>query len=944
VTCTAAHGLYVTGNNEPYGIVIAGVTDASFNGTFPINQVTSTTQLTYNQTAANGSSSSGTVSALWGYSHGVTGSTTYNYKFVSIDQNLGFSAASANLAITTGNATLGVFDYNWMNIPAVLNSREVAVYSDKGLGGALTCIGVTFTNGYSDYGLAPLCPAGLPVNPPVAAGAQLLNTTIVSGGGTTTLTLAATASNTATTQGVYHDESSFLNSCVTDLNTDIGGGNAGSSNECFFPTGFYGINGNLVTDTLTTNVGLLKIAVAGTLNFQVMPWYISHGVVDIEGVGSGGGTASFSHNPTVRLVFNNLQVSAGFVLRKGATNVKIKGFSMSSLGGSGIWMGSTWDAGGTISGVHLEDLLIGLATNGNGAPIWMDGGTLGVWGDHLVLSGQQNGLSVVMMPVSAYNATDSCCIYLDNISSVWHGIRVDYPAGNLTGGKTGSIFIKNWLSEDLVSTDNGFILNDSGPNAPGSGASGINGIVIENVNNADALGGPSADGLIGELGTSAATITSAGVSAINAGGFGSYVKCRLSSTLCNAFPAASGFNLNGDQGGVWGGGLSTGGSWDQGFLSPAPVVNVGVPLASTLQISQYQANPSSPAYVMMMPPLGSLLVTGTGAGSLAAGTYFMRIVGVDSQPVPGLTVPSNEVSSTVGASSSITVSFNIAAAAGNMYNSLRLYYGTSGAGSETCYFVLPSVASPFTFTTTAGATCSVNVQHYPSAYLTWLGNDATLVNGNFGNVAGAGCIYCNFAGSGTNIWQLGVGDPQPPSSVKFSVKGGAVNSATSGYWAIETAAPTGVANSDQLWGDSTAHRWKMNNNNVGADSVVGAATTDTLVNKTLSSAVILNPNLLWSIVNPSFTSGFNSGSLTTSNGPPSFLINIGTGTAGSTGVIGLPTATNGWNCFVTNQTRAAVIQATTVSASSVTFTNFGTTFTATNWTNSDVLQASCFGR
>lgn len=49
---------------------------------------------------------------------------------------------------------------------------------------------------------------------------------------------------------------------------------------------------------------------------------------------------------------------------------------------------------------------------------------------------------------------------------------------------------------------------------------------------------------------------------------------------------------------------------------------------------------------------------------------------------------------------------------------------------------------------------------------------------------------------------------------------------------------TAASGIDLLWADSTAHRWKMNNNNVGADTVLGAATTDTLTNKTIAGAAI----------------------------------------------------------------------------------------------------------
>lgn len=71
---------------------------------------------------------------------------------------------------------------------------------------------------------------------------------------------------------------------------------------------------------------------------------------------------------------------------------------------------------------------------------------------------------------------------------------------------------------------------------------------------------------------------------------------------------------------------------------------------------------------------------------------------------------------------------------------------------------------------------------------------------------------------------------------------------------------------------------------------------------------------------------------------------LATGVATSTGALTLPTAPNGWNCTLTNKTRADVIQQSGDTTTSATFTNFGTTFAATNWTNSDVLYGSCFPR
>lgn len=52
----------------------------------------------------------------------------------------------------------------------------------------------------------------------------------------------------------------------------------------------------------------------------------------------------------------------------------------------------------------------------------------------------------------------------------------------------------------------------------------------------------------------------------------------------------------------------------------------------------------------------------------------------------------------------------------------------------------------------------------------------------------------------------------------------------------EGTAITGVAGADIIYADSTAHRVKMINNNGTADSMVGAATTDTLTNKTFDTA------------------------------------------------------------------------------------------------------------
>lgn len=59
----------------------------------------------------------------------------------------------------------------------------------------------------------------------------------------------------------------------------------------------------------------------------------------------------------------------------------------------------------------------------------------------------------------------------------------------------------------------------------------------------------------------------------------------------------------------------------------------------------------------------------------------------------------------------------------------------------------------------------------------------------------------------------------------------------------ESTAPAGNIGSDILWADSASHRFKMNNNNTGADFVIGANTTDTFTNKSSISENLTTPNI-----------------------------------------------------------------------------------------------------
>ena len=97
---------------------------------------------------------------------------------------------------------------------------------------------------------------------------------------------------------------------------------------------------------------------------------------------------------------------------------------------------------------------------------------------------------------------------------------------------------------------------------------------------------------------------------------------------------------------------------------------------------------------------------------------------------------------------------------------------------------------------------------------------------------------------------------------------------------------------------------------------------------------------------PTYSAGFNTGSVTATNGTKTFIVTVGTGGATSTGTITMPSATDygltEWICFANNKTRADLIQQTGFGSTTVTFTNYALTIgTPVNWTNGDVIAITC---
>lgn len=97
---------------------------------------------------------------------------------------------------------------------------------------------------------------------------------------------------------------------------------------------------------------------------------------------------------------------------------------------------------------------------------------------------------------------------------------------------------------------------------------------------------------------------------------------------------------------------------------------------------------------------------------------------------------------------------------------------------------------------------------------------------------------------------------------------------------------------------------------------------------------------------PTVSSGFGtSPSIQFHNGTAAFSVNVGTGGVATSGVIGLPTSTNGWACHFedtsTNSSTVFITKVTAKTASSVTIGNFNTSGAAAAWVASDILTGTC---
>ena len=166
-----------------------------------------------------------------------------------------------------------------------------------------------------------------------------------------------------------------------------------------------------------------------------------------------------------------------------------------------------------------------------------------------------------------------------------------------------------------------------------------------------------------------------------------------------------------------------------------------------------------------------------------------------------------------------------------------------------------------------------------------------------------------------------------------------INSSTftgSGSFNLPNASYLASSNGDLVIGTFT---------NNAIHFVINSGNTDAGGYDTTGNYVYHN-QLLISPVVPTISSGFGtSPSVTSGNSTAAFRVNVGTGGVATTGVVGLSTATNGWNCYSSDITTPAtnVTVQTASTTTSASFANYArTTGLSAAWTASDVLAISCF--
>jgi hypothetical protein len=751
---------------------------------------------------------------------GAAGSTTVHYKIAAIDANYGTSAASAAITVTTAPSTRTPLNYVGIYWTSITNAVGYLVYTDQNGGGSYVPLGYSFDCasfvagnicGTIDKGVETNSWTGAngfwPTTPPTADTNQALVTTITSGAGTLSLVLAATASNSVTNSFAIPDNSMFIQQALSAAAAD-GSPQITNKGTVYIPEGLWYMS----TIPLPSSIAGVKIVQAGAILLFGLPVGSNlastgaTGNISISGMGgvydAGNWALSCSN------ISGYQTLGALFVVDGAGGTLDLSHMCLTSA-----QTGIVQDTQGEIT---TQDVSLSVA--GSGPMLQVDNNAFFSifdrtnWNDGA--NNTNNNIPAIWFLGLTNSGHSSIFDFRDN-TFVAHTIRVDEPFAGGAGYFGPVVFDGTTSVED--NWDPCFICLQTNDQAQS--------FAFDNVTTGDAQS-PIGQSLI-------YSYYSGGPNPGNNSVINGYT-AGFSSLLAGAFGATSERNCFGwiyetpSYGGVgnqslgyWGDIFGTYSGCDLGITEIGGDVQTNEVLTAGGNDGRGPAGEQMIGHVFRRPVA---VVSSTGSGSLAAATYYIRVTVVDAAGRES--APSQEISQAVGASSSINLS---AITAIYFPASCNFYFGTS-AGGEANYFNSTAVTNgtcTYSLTTTSGAS-SAAPRPVGNAMRTWLTEEN---NGN-------SCLFCGFSGGlGTGFLGFNLTAAQyaaPPTGVQFPFNGG-VHSYKS-YSAAETTAPAGIANVDELYADSTAHRWKKIENN-GAAQTVGSADSSACAYQGPGSAV-----------------------------------------------------------------------------------------------------------
>jgi hypothetical protein len=751
---------------------------------------------------------------------GTTGSTTVHYKIAAIDANYGTSAASAAITVATAPATRTALNYVGIYWTSVANAVGYLVYTDQNGGGSYVPLGYSFecssfiagnVCGIIDKGVETNSWTGSngfwPTAPPAAASNQALITTITSGAGTLSLVLAATASNSVTSAFTIPDNSMFIQQALSAAAAD-GSPQTTNRGTVFIPQGLWYMS----TIPLPSTIAGVKIVQAGAIQLFGLPVGSNLTSTGASGNISITGTGGVYDAGNWALSCSNIsgtQTLGALFLVEGPGGT----LDLSHLCLNSAQTGIVQDTQG---GITTQD--VSFAVTGSGPMLQIDNNAFFSifdrtnWNDGA--NNSNNGIPAIWFLGLTNTGHTSIFDFRDN-TFVTHTIRIDQPFPG-SGGPVGPVVFDGTTSvED--NWDPCFICLQTNDQ--------VQSFVFDNVTTGD-VQTSSGQALI-------YSYNSSGPNAGNNNVINGYT-AGFNQLLGGAFSATSERNCFGwiyETPNYGGNGVQSLGNWGDIFGTytgcDLGITQIGGDVQTNEVLTAGGNDGRGPAGEQMIGhvfrrPVAS--VSSTGSGSLTAATYYIRATVVDAAGRES--APSQEISQAVGASSSINLS-----AATMIYfpASCNFYFGTS-AGGEASFFSSTAVTNgtcTFTLTTTSGAS-SAAPKPVGNAMRSWLTEENN----------GSSCLFCGFSGGlGTGFLGFNLNAAQyaaPPTGVQFPFNGG-VHSYKF-YSASETTAPAGTANVDELYADSTAHRWKKIENN-GAAQTVGSADSSACAYQGPGSAV-----------------------------------------------------------------------------------------------------------